>query len=60
MRNTRCRVNVYDPGPVATRLRKEAMPGEDASRLRTPEDVAPRIAALCEPGYTGNGEMVVG
>lgn len=58
VRNTRCRVNLYDPGPVATRLRKEAMPGEDASRLRTPEDVAPGIAALCEPGFLSNGEVV--
>ena len=58
VRNTRCRVNLYDPGPVATRLRKEAMPGEDASRLRTPEDVAPGIAALCEPGLLSNGEVV--
>ena len=58
VRNTRCRVNLYDPGPVATRLRKEAMPGEAASRLRTPEDVAPGIAALCEPGLLSNGEVV--
>ena len=55
VRNTRCRVNLFDPGPVATRLRAEAMPGEDPRRLRQPADVAPDIAALCDPAFTGNG-----
>ena len=58
VRTTRCRVNLFDPGPVATRLRKEAMPGEDPATLRFPEDVAPGIAALCDPAYTGNGEVI--
>jgi NAD(P)-dependent dehydrogenase (short-subunit alcohol dehydrogenase family) len=58
VRNTRCRVNLFDPGPVATRLRKEAMPGEDPATLRGPEDVAPGIAALCDPAYKGNGEVI--
>ena len=57
VRNTRCRVNLFDPGPVATRLRKEAMPGEDASVLRQPADVAPAIAALCDPAHSGNGAI---
>lgn len=56
--NTRCRVNLFDPGPVATRLRAEAMPGEDTTRLRTPADVAEPIVGLCAPGHGGNGEVV--
>ena len=32
VRNTRCRVNLFDPGPVATRLRREAMPGGTSPR----------------------------
>ena len=60
VRNTRCRVNLFDPGPVATRLRAEAMPGEDATRLAQPDDVAPAIVALCDPGFTGNGEVAGG
>lgn len=55
---TSLRVNLYDPGVVATRLRREAMPGEDASRLRRPEDVAPGIAALCSPEETRHGARV--
>ena len=58
VRNTRCRVNLFDPGPVATRLRKEAMPGEDASKLRAPDEVAPGIAALCHPTETRNGAVL--
>ena len=45
----RLRVNLFDPGVVATRLRAQAMPGEDASRLARPGDVAGAIAALCLP-----------
>ena len=60
VRNTRCRVNLFDPGPVATRLRAEAMPGEDPSRLRQPADVAPAIAALCDPAFEQNGLVFQG
>ena len=49
VRTTRLRVNLFDPGPVATRLRAQAMPGEDPSTLPRPSDVAPAMAALCCP-----------
>ena len=55
---TRLRVNLYDPGAVATRLRREAMPGEDASTLPRPEDVADGIAALCSPDESRHGARV--
>jgi NAD(P)-dependent dehydrogenase (short-subunit alcohol dehydrogenase family) len=54
----RWRVNLYDPGVVATRLRAQAMPGEDPSTLRRPADVAPDIARLCLPGEQRHGEIV--
>ena len=44
---TPLRVMLHDPGPVATRLRTAAMPGEDPAELRTPGDVAGGIADLC-------------
>ena len=47
VRRTRLRVKLFDPGVVATRLRANAMPGEDPTTLRQPADVAPAIAALC-------------
>ena len=47
VRQTRMQVHLYDPGVVATRLRAQAMPGEDPTTLAKPSDVAPAIAALC-------------
>jgi NAD(P)-dependent dehydrogenase (short-subunit alcohol dehydrogenase family) len=57
-RTTRLRINLFDPGVVATRLRRAAMPGEDASKLRTPADVAPALANLCAPAEARHGEVV--
>ena len=57
---TRLRVNLFDPGPVATRLRLTAFPGEDPAHLPRPEAVAPGLAALCLPGETRNGALVTG
>ncbi|WP_376087275.1 SDR family NAD(P)-dependent oxidoreductase [Roseomonas sp. CCTCC AB2023176] len=55
---TPLRVNLLDPGVVATRMRSAAMPGEDPSTLPQPADVAPAIAALCRPEETRHGEVV--
>ncbi len=55
---TRLRVNLFDPGPVATRLRLAAFPGEDSASLPRPESVAPKLAALCLPAETRNGALV--
>lgn len=55
---TRLRVNLFDPGIVATKMRAQAMPGEDAATLNQPEDVAPALAALCGPGETRHGQTV--
>jgi NAD(P)-dependent dehydrogenase (short-subunit alcohol dehydrogenase family) len=49
VKTTRLRVRLFDPGPTATRLRANAMPGEDPTALPKPEDVAPALAALCLP-----------
>ncbi|MXP63747.1 SDR family NAD(P)-dependent oxidoreductase [Roseomonas sp. M0104] len=55
---TPLRVNLFDPGVVATKLRAKAMPGEDPKRLAQPADVAPALAALCLPGETRHGETI--
>ena len=52
------RVNLFDPGKMATRLRRGAFPGEDQSVLPKPADVAPALAALCLPEETRNGVLV--
>jgi NAD(P)-dependent dehydrogenase (short-subunit alcohol dehydrogenase family) len=55
---TRLRVNLFDPGPVATGMRLVAFPGEDPTKLAQPADVAPMLAALCDPAETRNGVVV--
>jgi NAD(P)-dependent dehydrogenase (short-subunit alcohol dehydrogenase family) len=55
---TPVRVNLFDPGPVATRMRSNAFPGEDRATLPTPESVAPSLVALCLPSEQRNGVLV--
>jgi NAD(P)-dependent dehydrogenase (short-subunit alcohol dehydrogenase family) len=55
---TPVRVNLFDPGPVATRMRSDAFPGEDRASLPTPDAVAPALAALCLPTEERNGALV--
>lgn len=52
------RVTLFSPGAVATRMRATAMPGEDPATLPRPDQVAPAIAALCEPASTRHRELV--
>jgi NAD(P)-dependent dehydrogenase (short-subunit alcohol dehydrogenase family) len=54
---TSLRVNLFDPGPVATRMRANAFPGEDRSALPNPDAVAPALAALCLPSEQRNGDL---
>ncbi|MFV0280391.1 MAG: SDR family NAD(P)-dependent oxidoreductase [Rhodoblastus sp.] len=51
------RVNLFQPGPLRTAMRAKALPGEDPSTLKTPEEAAPAIAALCAPDWTGTGAV---
>lgn len=55
---TALRVNLVDPGIVATAMRSVAMPGEDPATLPQPADVAPAIVALCLPSETRHGARV--
>ena len=43
------RVNLFDPGPVRTRMRATVFPGEDPMTLDTPEQVAEFIVPMCAP-----------
>jgi NAD(P)-dependent dehydrogenase (short-subunit alcohol dehydrogenase family) len=51
------RVMLVNPGPLRTRMRATAMPGEDPLALRTPEDLAPKIVALCSPDWRETGKL---
>jgi len=49
--------NLIDPGIVATKMRSQAFPGEDASRLPLPETVSGIFVDLVLTSFTENGKM---
>lgn len=54
---TNLRINVFNPGPVRTRMRAQAMPGEDPLTLDSPETIAPSIVELCLPDMQASGKI---
>jgi NAD(P)-dependent dehydrogenase (short-subunit alcohol dehydrogenase family) len=55
--STHVRINLFAPGPIRTRMRAQAMPGEDPLTLETPDQVAPHIVDLCLPTVRENGKL---
>lgn len=53
--NTVVRANLFNPGPVRTGMRANAVPGEDPSTLPDPADVAESFVPLAMPDCTENG-----
>ena len=51
------RVNVFDPGPIRTRMRATVFPGEDPNTLDTPEQAAEFILPMCAPDWTETGKL---
>lgn len=54
---TSIRANLLSPGPIATRMRANAVPGEDPATLPQPDDLAPAILKLCEADFTETGKV---
>ena len=54
---TNLRINVFTPGPVRTRMRAQAMPGEDPMTLESPDQVAQRIVEMCLPSMQESGKL---
>jgi NAD(P)-dependent dehydrogenase (short-subunit alcohol dehydrogenase family) len=54
---TAARANCFNPGPTRTRMRAQAMPGEDPMTLPSPEQVAAQIVPMCLASFTGNGAV---
>jgi NAD(P)-dependent dehydrogenase (short-subunit alcohol dehydrogenase family) len=52
------KVNIIDPGVIATRMRAEAYPGEDQATLRTPDDVAEAFVEAALPSFTKTGQII--
>ena len=54
---TNVRVNVFRPGPIRTRIRAQAMPGEDPMTLELPDKVAEKIVEMCLPSMQESGKL---
>lgn len=54
-RNTTIRVSLVDPGRMRTRMRSQAMPGEDPETQPLPEIAAPLIVRAMAPSFQDNG-----
>jgi NAD(P)-dependent dehydrogenase (short-subunit alcohol dehydrogenase family) len=55
--STPLRVNLFNPGPIRTRMRAIVMPGEDPLTLDTPEQAAELIVPLCLPTWNETGRF---
>jgi NAD(P)-dependent dehydrogenase (short-subunit alcohol dehydrogenase family) len=55
---TRIKVNMINPGPMRTAMRKKAMPGEDPGTLPAPEEMAPQIVEMLSPGWDDTATVV--
>ena len=55
--STPMRINLFNPGPVRTRMRATVFPGEDPMTLDTPEQVAEFIVPMCGPAWTETGKL---
>lgn len=57
-RISKLRINLVDPGVVATRMREIAFPGEDKTKIAQPEDVTEPFVELAEADCTRHGEVI--
>jgi NAD(P)-dependent dehydrogenase (short-subunit alcohol dehydrogenase family) len=55
--DTPIKVNLVDPGALATRMRAEAYPGEDPATLRRPEEVTGIFVRLAMPEFEATGQL---
>ena len=51
------RANCFSPGATRTKMRAQAMPGEDPETLPSAEEVAAQIIPLCLPDFTDTGAV---
>ena len=56
--STNVRANLFNPGPTRTLMRAKAIPGEDATTLPAPEEVAAKLIDLALPSETRNGQTI--
>jgi NAD(P)-dependent dehydrogenase (short-subunit alcohol dehydrogenase family) len=55
--STPIRINLFDPGPIRTRMRATVFPGEDPLTLDKPEQAAELIVPMCAADWTETGKL---
>jgi NAD(P)-dependent dehydrogenase (short-subunit alcohol dehydrogenase family) len=55
---TNVKVNLINPGPMRTLMRRKAMPGEDPEFLVKPEEMAFKVVEMLSPGYALNETVI--
>ena len=51
-------VNLVDPGSIHTDMRSKAIPGEDKSKLPSPDMITDLFVDLCSPDCTSHGALL--
>lgn len=57
MESSNVKANVFYPGAVRTGMRAKAVPGEDASTLPHPREIAPKLVDMVAPSNQNNGHI---
>jgi NAD(P)-dependent dehydrogenase (short-subunit alcohol dehydrogenase family) len=57
LNTSRIKVMLVNPGPMRTRMRASAMPGEDPMTLKTPDQLAPKLVEICAPEWNETGKL---
>ena len=57
--HTALRVAIVNPGPMRTRMRAQAFPGEDPETLPAPEEIVPLILELVGPDAAPGKDVIV-
>jgi len=57
MESSGVKANVFYPGAVRTGMRAKAVPGEDASTLPHPREIAPKLVDMVAPSNQNNGHI---
>lgn len=55
---TKVRATLLSPGPVRTRMRAAAYPGEDPMSIPHPDEIVPLMLELADPARTPPGDVV--
>jgi NAD(P)-dependent dehydrogenase (short-subunit alcohol dehydrogenase family) len=56
-RNTPVRANLFNPGATRTKMRAQAMPGEDPATLPAVEEIAAHLLNLADPALSETGML---